>query len=222
VTLSQPPTDPGDLEDFPPLRPPPGKLARFWRLHRHFDAETGDLQGPFWFSAAEPSDRDGGRYDLPEPLGTNYWAGTAAGAWLEVFRDTLVVDMADLRARRLSSTRAPKHLRLANLLVKAARRFGITAEIHTTTDYETTRRWASAWHSAGFQGIWGTARHDPTLKMRTLTLFGESGEHPPFGWDWKVTTTKPAEDGDLLREMASWGYRLLGVPQDIDADEPSG
>jgi hypothetical protein len=223
VALPLPPDDPADLEDFPPLRPPPGRLARFWRLHRHFDPDSGAPRGPFWFASAEPDDPGGGRYDLPAPLGANYWAGTAAGAWLEVFRDTLVVDVADLRRRRLARTRAPAKLHLANLLVKAAHRFGLTAEVHTTPDLATTRRWAAAWQRAGFQGIWGQARHDPTVKLRTLTLLDLAGEHQPFGWSWEVQLTEPADDADLLQEMAAWGYAAASVPFDVaTTDPPSG
>lgn len=220
MTLPPPPKDPAAVAAFPTLRPPPGRLARFWRLHRHFDPATGDPRGPFWFASAEPDDPGGSRYDLPDPLGANYWSGRAAGAWLEVFRDTLLVDVADLRCRRLARTAAPHKLRLANLLVKAAHRYGITAEMHTTPDYAITRRWAAAWQLAGFQGIWGIARHDPTVKLRTLTLLDRAGEHEPFGWHWVVDTTEPATDLDLLREVAQFGCYAVDIPRDVTIIEP--
>ncbi len=215
MPLPRPPRGAAALEGFPPLRPPPGRLARFWRLHRHFDPDDGAPRSPFWFASAGPDDDGGGRYDLPPPWGANYWAGSAPGAWIEVFRGTLVVDARDLRRRRLTRTSAPHPLRLANLLVKAAHRYGITAEIHTTLDTGTTRRWAAAFRRAGFQGIWGQARHDPTVRLRTLTLLDRGGEHPPFGWDWAVQSTRPDQDLDLLREMAGWGYRVAEVPHDV-------
>lgn len=221
MSVASPPDDPRALASFPPLKPPPGILAPFWRLYRHFDADTGATRNPFWFASAAPDDPGGGRYDLPQPLGANYWAGTAAGAWLEVFRGALLIDSADLRRRRLARTRAPQPLRLANLLVKAAHRFGLTTEIYTSADYSTPRRWATAFQQAGFQGIWGQARQDPTVKLRTLTLLDEAGTHPPFGWEWELRTTEPAADGDLLREMAGWGYLVVDVPHDVPVDQPS-
>ena len=220
MTLPPPGTD--DLAGFPPLRPPPGRLAPFFRLYRHFDAATGLVRSPFWFASADPDDPSGNRYDLPAPLGTNYWAGKAAGAWLEVFRGALLVDAADLRRRRLARTRAPQLLHLANLLVKAAHRFGLTAEIHTTTDHATTRRWAAALQRAGFQGIWGLARHDPTGKLKTLSLLDHGGEHPPFDWEWELVITEPAEDVALLKEMSGWGYHSVEVPHDVPITGPPG
>ncbi len=220
MTLPLPPEDAARLGDFPPLQPPPGKLAPFWRLYHHFDPDTGAARSPFWFASAEPDDAGGGRYDLPQPLGANYWAGTPAGAWLEVFRGTLLIDAADLRRRRLARTRAPRKLHLANLLVKAAHRFGLTADIHTSLDHSTTRRWAAAWQRAGFHGIWGKVGHDPTVELKTLTLLDGSGEHEPFGWDWELRATAPAQDLTLLQEMAAWGYRSAEVPQDVIVSVP--
>ena len=114
----------------------------------------------------------------------------------------------------LSAASLPRALeRVANLPVKAARRFGLTAEIHTTTNRRLTRAWAAALDRAGFSAVLALPRHDVTGRHRTLTLWGASGEHPPYSWDWRVTTS---EVGTVAADLKRWGITVVPIPFDVD------
>lgn len=120
---------------------------------------------PFFFGSA--IDASGGRYDLPPPAGSCYRATGRAGALLVVFRSG-IVPVRDLRARRLCTTVVPRPVRAADLLAAWPRALGMTAEIHTCADYRLPRAWAQGLNQAGFPALWGQARHDPTLRQRTV------------------------------------------------------
>ncbi len=54
---------------------------------------------------------------------------------------------------------------------------GLTAEIHSTTNYNLTQGWALAFQEAGYDGIRYKARHDPRGKLVSIALF--SSTKPP-------------------------------------------
>jgi hypothetical protein len=54
---------------------------------------------------------------------------------------------------------------------------GLTAEIHSTSDYNLTQSWALALHEAGYDGIRYKARHDPHGQLVSIALFGS--DKPP-------------------------------------------
>jgi hypothetical protein len=204
------PPDSG-LDEFPTTR----KAGPLWRLFLARDPSTGDTRSPFWFaSTSDDNPAVGGRYGLPEPYGTCYFAESPQGAWLEVFR-TAMVAMRDLRRRRLCMATPPRPTTVADLASPLVRSFGITGEIHTCSDYTITRRWAAALHAKGLGGVVGKVRHDPALEELSVALFDEAGAHPPYGWEWDVTTTKPADDLDLIASMAVWGVRVADIPYDV-------
>jgi len=221
MALSPPPPNPHDLRDFPRPRPPisPGR-PRLFRIFLHRDPASGRVRRPFHFvSSAATSDAAGGRYDLPEPDGACYLALKTIGAWLEVFRSTVIVASDDVRRRRLLITRPPRRIRTADLGARGARRFGVTGDIHTHGDYALTRAWAGRLYEAGFRALLGKVRHDPGLRERSLTLLDRNGEHEPYGWRWHKKIELLHEADDLLLAMRAYGFKVLEVPHDVPIDD---
>jgi hypothetical protein len=205
-----------DLRAFPARVVAGGdKGERLFRVFRYRDPSTGRRRPPFFFASAYPDETGGGRYDLPLPDGACYLATTALGAWLETFRGVGVVAVSDVQARRMLVTSPPRPLRAANLVAAAARRFGVTAEISTTNDYGLTRRWAAALRRAGFGALWGQARHDPTLRHRTLTLLDRAGDHLPFGWRWRHEVVRIDTNARLMAAVTASGFVVAEIPYDV-------
>lgn len=159
-----------------PLDPPPGDLSGFpsfplvaaKRVYRIFHRD----HLPWWFSS------DGsGRFDLTVPSGTCYLAEEPLGAFVEVFRDTNVIDEADVTERLLATVVLPDVTQpLADCTLSAARGFGVTGAIHTTDDYDVTQTWARAFARAGFSGIRYFGAHDPSQNVVSVAYFGRAGE----------------------------------------------
>lgn len=209
VTMLSPPD--GGLDGFPITR----KDGPLWRLFLARDPSTGDVRTPFWFASTDDDNpAAGGRYGLPKPHGTCYFAESPPGAWLEVFR-TAMVAMHDLRRRRMCAATPPHPVTLGDLTSPLARGFGITGDVHTCSDYVGSRQWAVALNAEGLDGVAGKIRHDPALEQVSVALFDEAGAHPPYGWEWDVTTTKPADDLELIASMAAWGVRVADIPYDV-------
>lgn len=191
---------------FPVRRLAPGDTLH--RIHRR-------EHGVFWFSCLP----DGGkRYDLPPPNGACYTARTPVGAWLEVYREAeqLTVDVAELQVRRLATITAPVELDLADLTAERAHGFGVTIEIHSTPDYRLPRDWAAALHTAGWRGLHGLARHDPSGGERTVTLLDRAGAHLPFDEEWAHEERDLATAWDLHEEaQRRFGYVVMPVPFDV-------
>lgn len=112
-------------------------------------------------------------------------------------------------------TTPPQPVTVADLATERARGFGVTGEIHTCDDYTIPHQWAAALHAHGVHGISGKIRHDPALEERSTTLFSDAGSEPPYGWEWDVAITRPAEDIDLIASMSRWGVRTAEVPYDV-------
>lgn len=206
------------------LPPPSSGLKAFptasddgplWRLFLARDPSTGDPRSPFWFASTSDDDpAAGGRYGLRDPYGTCYLAESPQGAWLEVFRTTMVA-LRDLRRRRLCRATPPQPVALGDLASPLARGFEITGDIHTCSDYTIPRQWAKALHAEGLGGVAGKVRHDPALEELAVALFDEAGVRSPYGLKWDITTTKPADDLDLVASMAAWGTRVADIPYDV-------
>lgn len=201
------------------LPPPPDSLSGFperqlaqgtsiFRLHHR------DL-GPFWFSSTPADSDEGNRFDLAAPMGSSYWALQPAVALLETLarRPVRTIPSEVLDQYKLTIAELPGDLGpVANVPVKAARRFGLTAELFTTTHRRMTRAWAEALADHGFVAVLGLARHDVTGRNRTLTLWGKGGEHPPYGWQWDTTVLPTAQ---AIEALAPWGIRVVPIPFDI-------
>lgn len=152
---------PSDLSGFPgwTLRTDRA-LARIHRVGRdaRFFGSSGDY-----------------RFDLELPRRTLSAAETAVGAFIEVFRVVPFIAQAEVDARLLASVRILEPRRLADCTSLRARRFGVTAEIHSTSDYAICQRLADAFAGAAFAGIRYFVSHDPSVTEVGLALFGEEG-----------------------------------------------
>jgi hypothetical protein len=192
--------------------PEPERLERFpvWHVHAGttFHRVTHGEHGPWWFA----SDGDG-RFDLTPPRGTCYLADDPVLAVLEVFGDLRpsLVSTEHLAARRLWTLALPSQCDAADTTVRAARGFGVTAELSTITPYELPQRWAAAFAAAGHDGIRFRARHDPG-GGRALALFGAAGERTR----WRRGRSSPITGELVDRLRAEAGVVVAPIPDSAD------
>lgn len=192
------------------------RRQRLFRIYRLRDPVSGQVRSPWFFAAVPPGT---GRFDLPVPRGTCYWTDHGYAAWLEVFRGTGLVDRADVDARRMAVA-TPPPLRLADLRAPAARRYGVTAEVSTTDDYQLSQRWAAAIAAAGFTGLRAAVRHDPTLRAASVAVFGPAGARTRMA-GWTHTRVRLDADAELLAELAAFGTGIAPRPFDIPVIAPA-
>ena len=178
------PAPPDDLPELPGTRIGTKPL---WRIH-------GADVAP-WFFDVGPD----GRFNLAES-GTCYLAEEPIGAFVEKFGRLLrpggVIPEPLLDAQRLSRLRPPKVSVVDLTNPKVLGLAGLTAEIHSTTDYDLTQGWALALQEAGYDGIRYKARHDPRGQLTSIALFGSN--RPPRSA--AKTTAIPV---DLIHEAAA-------------------
>jgi hypothetical protein len=197
-TLAEPP-DPEALAAFP-----------VWHVHAGttFHRVTHGEHGPWWFAS------DGaGRFDLAPPRGTCYLADDPVLALLEVFGDLRpgIVSAELLATRRLWTLALPAQCDAADTTVRAARGFGVTAELATTTPYDLPQRWAAALAAAGHDGIRYRARHDPG-GGRALALFGAAGERTR----WRRGRSTPIAEDLVERLRSEAGVAVAPIPDSRD------
>ncbi|HEY2716001.1 MAG TPA: RES family NAD+ phosphorylase [Solirubrobacterales bacterium] len=159
------PAPAGELPELPTV---PLGASRLWRIH----AAAAEP----WFFDPGPN----GRFNLGD-VGTCYLAEERLGAFVEKFGRLLrpggVIPEPLVKGQRLSSLRPPR-VEVVDLTdPRVLGRAGLTAEIHSTTDYALTRSWALALRDAGYRGIRYRARHDPRGELTSVALFGSA--RPP-------------------------------------------
>jgi RES domain len=187
---------PEPSDELPEL--PSTKLGAksLWRIH------AADVAP--WFFDVGPD----GRFNLAES-GTCYLAEEPIGAFVEKFGRLLrpggaiPEPLAD--AQRLSRLRPPKAnvVDLTDPTVLGL--IGLTAEIHSTSDYNLTQGWALALQEAGYDGIRYKARHDPRGQLVSIALF--DSDKPPRSA--AKTMTIPV---DLIHE-ASTSFAISVLPR---------
>lgn len=133
--------------------------------------------GP-WFFASHPSGEvGGGRWDLPEPLGTCYVAESPLAALKEVAGpDLLEVGFLTrpwLEGRSVSELRLGSDVAAANLRSPRVSEFGASAELMGALAYAVTQEWARGWKAAGFGGVVYGMRF--AANLRGLGIFGPAG-----------------------------------------------
>ena len=159
------PAPPDDLPELPTT-----KLGQkpLWRIH------PADVDP--WFFDLGPD----GRFNLAES-GTCCLAEEPIGAFVEKFGRLLrpggVIPEPLVDAQRLSSLRPPKASVVDLTDATVLGLIGLTAEIHSTSDYDLTQGWALALQEAGYGGIRYKARHDPRGELVSIAVFG-SGKAP--------------------------------------------
>lgn len=187
------PAPPNELPELPSTKLGAEPL---WRIH------AADVAP--WFFDVGPD----GRFNLAES-GTCYLAEEPIGAFVEKFGRLLrpggVISEPLVDAQRLSRLRPPKAnvVDLTDPTVLGL--IGLTAEIHSTSDYNLTQGWALALQDAGYEGIRYKARHDPRGQLVSIALFGSS--KPPRSA--AKTTTVPV---DLIHE-ASTTFSITVLPR---------
>lgn len=205
-----------------PLGPPPvpAGLTRLPRvslrgrtLHRVFVARRST---PWWFASlpAQVVDPEThGRFDLPVPLGACYLALTPVAAVLETFvHVTGRLPDVELRARRRAEVVAPDSAPpAANVAAPSSRAAGVTAALWAGGDRALTQAWALALHRAGWRAVHGGISHDPAGRLRAVTLFDATGEHPPYDSpsEWPVQLRTLHDDEVLHRQLRRYGIEVV-------------
>ncbi|MFT6763948.1 MAG: hypothetical protein ACJAXA_002612 [Candidatus Aldehydirespiratoraceae bacterium] len=209
VDFAEPPAS--GLDRFPVRT-----LAAGTSLHRLHHRSLG----PCWFSSFESGNHRAERFDLTPHRGSSYWALQPEAAFLETIarRPVTIVPVGIIDRYALTSVNLPADRACANAPVKRARSFGLTAEFHATSDYSITRRWAAALDAAGHTSLTSIPRHDVTAKLRSITLFGRSGERRPPLWK-KTLKTRPIPTA-TIDAMSAWGIRCLPIPFDVQTISP--
>lgn len=187
-------------------------LSRFPRRTLRGDLELFRIhrrdRNPWWFSA------DGsGRFDpLETGRGACYLAADPLGDWVEVFRETTLLDSAEVRARALATIRLGRDLRLADLTSRRALQFGVTASLGADRNYEDSHRFAAQVTKAGFAGIQYLVRDDPAQKLHGIALFGAPGEADATDSAWPAGTDGPIPETLIEMARRDFGYRVLPGP----------
>jgi hypothetical protein len=178
------PAPPDDLPELPTTKLGTEAL---WRIH------AADVAP--WFFDVGPD----GRFNLVE-LGTCYLAEQPIGAFVEKFGRLLrpggVIPEPLVDTQRLSRLRPPKASVVDLTDPTVLGLIGLTAEIHSTTDYNLTQGWALALQEAGYHGIRYKAHHDPRGELVSIAFFGS--DKPPRSA--ARTTSIPVE---LIHEAAA-------------------
>jgi RES domain len=142
-------------------------------------------------------------------LGACYFAERAIAGLLESYKGVTVVAERDVARKAHFTAALDAELRLADCCVPAALGFGINAEIHSTTNYELTQAWATAFALAGFAGVRYFCRSDPAMDLAGYALFDAIGESPPG--HWPTGHDRPIGE-PLLREAEDYGLRIRPTP----------
>ena len=203
-----------DDRQRPSIGPPPAsdELVGFpvWHVHAGtvLCRVTTSGFGPWWFSSDAR-----GRFDLAPPRGTCYLADDEVGALLEVLGPVTVV--SPRWAARLSMWHLglPHQCSAADTTVRAARGFGVTAELASMTPYTVPQQWAAAFSAVGHEGVRYRVRHDPA-GSRALALFGASGERR-----WPLGRRQQVGEQLLRRLAGEAGVRVAPVPTVDDLGE---
>jgi hypothetical protein len=195
--------------------------AHLYRVTRRFDPD-GEPRSPWFFSSAADADAASGRFDLPPPRGTCYFADRRVGAFVEVFRRTRVIARIDIAARQLVvATRTGSPLRFANLRSAAAARLGVTLDTFAGDDYRETQQLAADIAAGrGFAGVRAPTRHDPTARSNTMALFGRAGAARSQR-GWRIRRSPVDAESALLEDARAYGYAVLDIPYDMPTVEPA-
>ena len=209
MPLQNPPAGAGTLAALPKQ-----SLARrtLYRVWRHDLADGTERRAPWWFASADPGIKEGGRFDLSEPMGTCYLATRPEAALLEALQMRLTnLPREELAVRRIAHVTPPGDAPDAAMLTarRVAGKFGITAELWAGRDRALTRAWAQALRRDGWWAIYGGVSHDPSGRLRSVALFDGHGEHPPtHGGCWRYHSCSIAHDTSLERALERFGVSV--------------
>jgi hypothetical protein len=203
----RPPKAGVSYSDFPSWSPEPGQT---W-FRNHGDRPTAADRGMWWFgsSPATPGAELDGRFDLPVPDGTCYFADTPEAAVFERVGSDYMMngwvgsDLVD--GRVVSEVTLPGVVNAANVSAGlSAAMNGVTAELTTTSDYALTQAWAAQFWADGFDGIRYILRFHGGEPLG-LALFGKHGVPTPVWFG----DPSPRPMGEVLDAM---GIEVVSVP----------
>ncbi len=191
-----------------------GPRQRLFRIMKTY--RNGSSAAAWYFSSSDGGQP--GRYDLPRPNGSCYFADDPAGAWLEVFRGQQVVPRQDIAVRSMvTAARTGDVLALADLTSPSAVKSGVTLDLSAGSHYKPSQFAALAAYQQKCLGIIGWIRHDPARRYRNFALFGRSGGHrSQRGW----TTTIADLDGSAAAIARRLGVRVASIPFDMPTTTP--
>lgn len=187
------------------------------RLYRVFRRSHSDAP---WYFASVPDDPndEGGRFDLPAPMGTMHTATSEVAAMLETFLGHLgpleSLDVAELRTRLLGvidvPSTAPDAADLTHPSVVGT--YAVTATLWAGSSRAMSQTWAFALRRDGWWSMHVGIQHDPTGSLRGVAVFDHTGEHPPNLGDrpWGHTNRAMHTDTSLLDQLAQHGVRVRG------------
>ena len=190
--------------------PAAGPVDELHRLSEH--------PRPWFFSSVvHLEDRAGGRFDLTALDGTCYLAESIDGALVEkLLRHPTKVVVAERLDELFHLTAlVTADIPTADLTARRATGHGINAEIHSTLDYSTPRRWAAALRRAGFRALRHRLRGDATGRLAGRALFGTAGLHrrAPRGCTTREVT--PLDVDRAAAALADRGVLVLPIPSDV-------
>lgn len=119
-----------------------------------------------------------GRFDLPEPEGTCYFAEAPLGALLETHRESSEFTEGTLERRTLATYKIRLvAARLVDLTSDAAPDGNGWLSVSAPDRYDETRSFARAARSSGYDGIryWSRYSDEADRPVRSIALFGNAG-----------------------------------------------
>ncbi len=204
--LRPPPPEPASLAGFPGCPIGETSLFRLWRARG-----SSPRPEPWWFSSKlGPA---GGRFDLPEPMGTMYTSTSRVGALLEGLQAVLTnLPIEELAVRRLATiTPPPGAPDAADLCATTAAGSGVTSAVWAGGDRALTQQWAEAFRRDGWWALHGGAHHDPSATLRVVAVFGAAGKKAPaLGGVWSWTDRSVHDDPAVVEELSRWGIAVRG------------
>ncbi|WP_423920870.1 RES family NAD+ phosphorylase [Candidatus Poriferisodalis sp.] len=155
-----------DYANFPALPLPSGN--DLYRIHR-------SSQSPGYFGNSGDN-----RFEPPQgrenDFGVCYLGREPLAAYVEVFGSLEIVYTDIVSDRGVSTASLNQQLQLGDLTDRRVLgQFGITAEISTGRDYSESQQLAGSLFDAGFDGLLYRVRHDPSMELEAVALFGAPG-----------------------------------------------
>jgi hypothetical protein len=174
----------------------------------------GADRGCWWFSSVGTDPDRSGRFDLPAPEGTCYFASTGEAAARERVGTQLrkTAGRESVLASVLVTGDGPvvvtevalATIRAANLPVRAADRWINRSLWVGTGIYRISQGWAAMWRTAGFMGVLYQPRFTGGARVRALALFGAQGRPKPVP---PVEGVRPVAD-----VLTAHGVRVVWPP----------
>lgn len=176
--------------------------TRLYRIHRR-------ERDPWHFDGS-----GAGRFDPVgvASLGACCWAEQPTGAWIEVFRSTMLLTESDLAMRCLSVIELTDPVRVADLTAARALAAGVTASTTAGADYTDSHALARALHDQA-DGVRWRLRHDLSARRIGVALFGPRGATSRTGRArLPRPTTTPISPRVVSSACSTFGYVVLPDP----------